>query len=447
MLRSLYRRQLEADLPRWVRAGWIAPEGAAQIRRDVGADGEGRFRLPLLLAGIGAICIALALVAFVAANWEAIPRAVKLGGIAVLLVGAHAVAAGFAARGWRAAADIATLFAVLVFVAGLSLVGQMYHLPVDWRAGSLIVVVGALAAAWVCASRSSALVATIAVMVWLFWRDDTLRLATPDGLLALGLLAATAGHVLRHSSMAGRLAVLAQALATYAAFIIGEMERMDMSRDAAVTSAMLLGLAALGGAFAIWGLLAHRGLPEGAEGVKALAGTGLRIAPALLALVCVVGLFLGLESFDILDSRVDARVLLLWPVIGAGLLSAAGVLIALARSIWSGAFSVVLSAALLAVALPLMVVWAPGQTIPVSVNSLAGAIAISAVGSAAHLTSWSVLGNLAIAAVLLMLLEHTVGSLIGQSVFFLLAGLALIGVALVSGLVLRKRSGKAEVAP
>jgi uncharacterized membrane protein len=445
MLKSLYRRQLEADLPRWVEAGWIAPDGAAQIRRDLGTDGEGRFRLPLLLAGIGAICIALALVAFVAANWEAIPRPAKLGGIAVLLVAAHAVAAGFAARGWRSAADIATVFAVLVFVAGLSLVGQMYHLPVDWQAGSLIVVVGALAAAWACASRSSALVATAAAMVWLFWRDDTLHLATPDGLLALVLLAATAGHVLRHTSLAGRVAVLAQALATYAAFIIGEMDRMDMSRDADVISAVLLGLAALGGAFAIWGLLAHRLLHSGAEGTQALAGTGLRTAPALLALGCVVGLFLGLESSDFLDNRVDGRVLLLWPVVVAGLLTVAGSFLALARRVWDGAFSAVLAATLLAFALPLIVVWAPGQLIAISVVTLAGAIAISAVGSAAHLTSWSVLGNLAIAAVLLMLLEHTVGSLIGQSVFFLLAGLALIAVALVSGYVLRKRSGKAEV--
>ena len=68
MLRSLYRRQLEADLPRWVEAGWIAPEGAAQIRRDLGADGEGRFRLPLLLAGIGAICIGATMRAILAST-------------------------------------------------------------------------------------------------------------------------------------------------------------------------------------------------------------------------------------------------------------------------------------------------------------------------------------------------------------------------------------------
>ena len=78
-------------------------------------------------------------------------------------------------------------------------------------------VVGALAAAWLCASRGAALVATIAAMIWLFWRDDTLHLATPDGLLALVLLAATAGHVLRHSSLAGRLAVLAAVLSSYSA--------------------------------------------------------------------------------------------------------------------------------------------------------------------------------------------------------------------------------------
>ena len=93
-----------------------------------------------------------------------------------------------------------------------------------------------------------------------------------------------------------------------------------------------------------------------------------------------------------------------------------------------------------------MVVWFPGQMVWIAVIALAGAVAISVAGSAAHRTSWSVFGNLAIAAVLLMLLEHTVGSLIGQSVFFLLAGLALIVVALVSGYILRKRPGKTEAA-
>ncbi|SDT95607.1 DUF2157 domain-containing protein [Stappia sp. ES.058] len=444
MLKSLYRRQLESDLPRWIEAGWIAPEGAAEIRKELGADGAGRFRLPLLLAGIGAICIALALVAFVAANWEAIPRPAKLGGIAVLLLASHAVAAGFAARGWRSVADITTLFAVLVFVAGLSLVGQMYHLPVDWQAGSLIVVVGALAAAWVCASKASALVATVAAVVWLFWRDDPLQLASIDGVLALVLLTATGAHVLRHTSLAGRLAALAQALATYAGFVIGEMDRMDMSRDAEVVSAVLLGLAALSGAFAIWGLLADRFLRGRADGVAELAGTALRTAPVLLALGCVIGLFLGLDSYDFLGNRVDARVFLLWPVNVVGLLAAAGIALAARRGAWDAAFSAVLVASALSFALPLMVVWFPGQVTWIAVIALAGAVAISVAGSAAHRTSWSVLGNLAIAAVMLMLLEHTVGSLIGQSVFFLLAGLALIAVALVSGYVLRKRTGETE---
>ncbi|MBL6431085.1 MAG: hypothetical protein HPM95_07060 [Alphaproteobacteria bacterium] len=147
-------------------------------------------------------------------------------------------------------------------------------------------------------------------MIWLFWRDDTLHLATPDGLLSRSFSWRPRPSVLRHSSLAGRLAVLAQALATYAAFCHWRDGPHGHVRDAEVVSAVLLGLAALAGAFAVQGLLADR-LLGAARTLWRLWRTQACAPPLLLALGCVIRLFLASTATISFGNRVDARVLLL----------------------------------------------------------------------------------------------------------------------------------------
>ena len=44
-------------------------------------------------------------------------------------------------------ADAAVTLATLCYGAGISLVGQMYHLPGDWPAGAMLIAIGGLVAA------------------------------------------------------------------------------------------------------------------------------------------------------------------------------------------------------------------------------------------------------------------------------------------------------------
>ncbi len=97
MLTGSYRKRLEADLTRWVGEGLLTAESAGAIRRSVAA--EGGFRLPALLGLFGGLLIAASIAAFVAANWEAMPRLVKLAMILAGVVGALAIAARLERRG------------------------------------------------------------------------------------------------------------------------------------------------------------------------------------------------------------------------------------------------------------------------------------------------------------------------------------------------------------
>jgi len=442
MLHRPYRRRLEADLARWVENGWVSAEAAARIRGDVAAGtGADRFRLPALLGGIGAICLALAVVAFVAANWEAIPRPAKLAGIAGLLIAAHGVAGWSATRGLNRIADLATLFATLVFVAGLALVGQMYHLPTDWAGGAMLVVLGALAAAWGTGSRAALVVAALASLVWLAWREDVPTL-TPAGLLIAGfLLAATVAHVIRHPALAGRWAVLAHAGGTYAWLVAGALHAGAIAQDDTFALAVLLAHLCFAAALAVWGYALARDERLSArvgEGVRGLAGAAMYLGVVLLAGGVMVTLVV---AFALETPEIDAgAVLTLWPVVlmlagaclGAGWLLRAGKARAAALGI------ALASLAGPVVGLALMV--APALTVLHAVLALGAMIAIAMAGSGAHLLSWTLVGNLGIAAVLLFLLQETIGSLLGQSVFFLLAGLVLIGVAGVSARMVKRRS-------
>lgn len=447
MNRAHYRKLLEADLARWLDKGWVGAEGAERIRAELAAEPRAASRLPALFAAIGTICLALAVAAFVAANWEAIPRPAKLAGIAVLLVGAHGFAAAMAARGRKGVADLATMFATLVFVAGMSLVGQMYHLPVDWAGGALLVAIGALTAAWICGSRASLVVAAIAAITWLAFVADPPRPSLPETAIALALLALTAGHVLRRTSFAGRWIVLLQATGVYGWLLAGALEEHLSLSTSDLEFSALFAMAAFGTALAVWGqalstgeagsAAAETAKGDGESDLARFAGTAMDYG--MLAMVGCVLFALILGFADVLDEGIGGGFAGVWPL-------ALAVLATLAGLAWQGmrvprarAFQMVAIAVALSLACPLAFLLAPEQGVLLAALVLAALVAISAAGSATERRSWSAAGNLGIAAALLFLLYVTVGSLLGQSVFFLVAGIVLVTVAVIAARRMRRQ--------
>ncbi|MXN65838.1 DUF2157 domain-containing protein [Stappia sp. GBMRC 2046] len=443
ILDANYRRRLDNDLKDWVAKGYLDEGAAGRIRADVASRAQGRSRLPAVFAIIGVICLALAVAAFVAANWTFIPRVAKLAGIAVAIAGANFLAAYAAARGREVIADLATLFAVLVFISGLALVGQIYHLPQDWPAGAMLATLGAFAAAWLAQSRAALVVAAISAISWVFARGDPVALNATETGVALLLVAAMIAHVVRHPSRLGRWAVLAL---VFAVFLRVLMEAGGMHSE--FENAIIFAFSVFSAALSVWGLALLRHsesrLPEAAEkdGVFLFARSALDAGAVVLIGLVVLSLILAMS--DVGSGLPAGAVLGFWPVPIMILLAAAGFIPALARS--ADRFETLAAGAAVSVAVLAVFAGAiaPDTVVLVAALSLAATVGVSAAGAVAGFGTWTVFGHIGTAAVVLWLLNETIGSLIGQSLFFLIAGILLIAVAALSAWHIRRRSTGTE---
>ena len=109
-----YRQRLEADLTKWVADGVISGDAAQSIRKARFAE-EAVSRLPGIFAMLGALMLAASVSAFVAANWQEIPRLVRLVGILTLIAACFPVALLLGRRGmpWGTEAAVTVRGALL----------------------------------------------------------------------------------------------------------------------------------------------------------------------------------------------------------------------------------------------------------------------------------------------------------------------------------------------
>lgn len=139
-----YKKRVERDLVRWREAGWVTPAGETAIRRDLDT-GVRALGLANTLAILSAVLIGFAVMSFVAANWQDMPRLFRLGLLIAALWTSYGVAEALGRRGMEGFANAAILLGVAIFGANIMLISQMYHMdgnPADavllWAAGGLL---------------------------------------------------------------------------------------------------------------------------------------------------------------------------------------------------------------------------------------------------------------------------------------------------------------------
>ena len=125
-----YRTQLEQDLARWREMGILSPHASGLILKDVDA------RKPEAQAAnwIGLVAILLAgvaIITFVADNWGAIPRMLKLVVLLAMFWGALLGAIWNDVKGRRLGANGLAALATLIFAASLGLLGQSLNMSGD----------------------------------------------------------------------------------------------------------------------------------------------------------------------------------------------------------------------------------------------------------------------------------------------------------------------------
>lgn len=429
MLTGSYRKRLEADLGRWVGEGLVSPESAAAIRRSLAQEGGG-FKLPALLGLFGGLLIASSVSAFVAANWEEIPRIVKLVMVLLAVACTLGIAARLESRGSTNGADAAATCGTLIFAAGVALVGQMYHLPTDWPGGALLIAIGALIVAFLLRSSGALVIALVGIAAWGGGRWDE-REANAHLLFWLPFLPALWLAAARHNRLVHHLAALI--LLGWFATLPGQYSlfRFDYGLLAygLAVSVLFVALGALavdrGGpglvtAFLPWGLIGLiltlnvelvRILDKG----EALPGTALwqNYLAYGLAVPALVGLgLLGRERRFAWPLAIALFMSLLVPVL-----------------FWSGsAVSIV-------------------GKIVVAALILAVAIAIVVAGSGGGVRRVSIAGSALFIIAVFALLGQTIGTLLDQSLFFLVGGALLIGLAASMRRLLARFSKQAEAAP
>jgi uncharacterized membrane protein len=408
-----YRQRLEADLVKWVAGGVISGDAAQAIRKARFGE-EAASRLPAIFAMLGALMLAASVSAFVAANWQEIPRLVRLVGILAIIAGCFFPAWLLERRGMPRGADAAITLASLCFGAGIALVGQMYHLPADWPAGAMLIAIGGLAAAALTGKNGPLVIAFLAMTSWSWgrfdawqWRDIHwyfLLLFVPGFLLALG----------RENRLLAHAAVLA--LSVWLATLLVPQGGNKYFYN------LVDGGLAFSAAYIAIGLLAlHRRWPAV---MQALLPWGSWIFGILLC----VEIFFVLETSVVMVHAVGSY---LTPAYGAALVSLAALAV-LGPARDKGKF-VIIAACGAGLTIPLMLSGFAGTNIPIRVlvpiAVLASALALIAGGLLAGLGTMIAAGYAVFGASILILLWQTIGTLLNQSLFFLVAGLVLVGLA------------------
>jgi uncharacterized membrane protein len=163
-----YQRKLKKDLSRWRAAGLIDEATERAIRADVDARSYG-IGLPGVLAILAAVLIGFAVMSFVAANWQEIPRLFRLGLLTALLWSMYALAGAMFRRGLDTFGHAAVLAGCAVFGADLMLVSQMYHM--DGNAPDIVWVwaAGTLLAGVLLRSNPALAFALVLFSVWGIW--------------------------------------------------------------------------------------------------------------------------------------------------------------------------------------------------------------------------------------------------------------------------------------
>lgn len=210
-----YRKRLERDLDRWIGAGHVSADRRAAMLSMV--EEPRRLDAATALAYVGAVLLGFAIIAFVAANWDGLPRLARFLIVLTLFAAAVGGAAWASHRDRPGLANGLTTLAALIFAAAIGLIGQIFDIAGD--PARALIGSGVAAALLSLAGRSTG--AGIAALVLIGLGDTQLR---GDGLWWL-LFASLPAALAAWSWRSGALSHAASlALIVSVAWLCGQAE-------------------------------------------------------------------------------------------------------------------------------------------------------------------------------------------------------------------------------
>jgi len=188
-----YRQRLEGDLDRWIRRGLVPSSSRSAILADIEQPhGQGGRRV---LLAAGAALLGLALIAFIAANWDGMSRVVRLTVLFIAFWVPLGAASALTDPGQRWSRECCLLLACLAFSSCVGLLGQLLNMPGEPADALMLATLGSLLLAL---NGSSRLALAASVGLALLWQVSA---AAPEmnevGLAQLGATdAASAGIII-----------------------------------------------------------------------------------------------------------------------------------------------------------------------------------------------------------------------------------------------------------
>lgn len=168
---SSFEKTLSLASEAWVADGLItAPQREAILaRHPLTADSHASSRFLAILATIGGALLLIGVSLIIKANWAAIGDWVKIGALVALLLGAYI-------GGWRLKVspgryprlgDACLMVGAVLFLLGIALVSQIFHLNSRPSNGVLLWWAGIAAVPWLVRAKGAYFVSIVAGLIWL----------------------------------------------------------------------------------------------------------------------------------------------------------------------------------------------------------------------------------------------------------------------------------------
>ena len=167
----LLEKDLATEVSTWVDQGLISADQARAICRQYGIDYDeirSRSTAYRVLAVLGFLFIGLSLITVIGANWESIPRGVRMAGLLVLTAGTHGLAVRHHLSGRTSLAIGLFILGNLFYGASIILIAQIYHLGEHMPDGVFWWALGSLPFAVLLCSAGLTLFSGLLALLWFF---------------------------------------------------------------------------------------------------------------------------------------------------------------------------------------------------------------------------------------------------------------------------------------
>ena len=207
----LLKKDLATEASTWVDQQLITIDQARTICRLYGVDYDeirSRSTAYRVLVVLGFLFIGLSLITVIGANWDAIPRGVRMAGLLLLTAGTHGLAMRKHLSGRTSLAVGLFFLGNLFYGASIILIAQTYHLGEHMPDGVFLWALGTLPFAVLLCNTWLTLFSSFLALLWFFLEFRTRFLAPAFFAAAFPLF------------LAGELYVLMRARASVLLFLV-----------------------------------------------------------------------------------------------------------------------------------------------------------------------------------------------------------------------------------